>query len=137
MVRTFDILHPKRCEITFSTIFSRLWRFPLDFNSFPNILWPVFPMCSTPVCGILCGQKKNLAGAIPAERCGILSGSLFHSMRHHENRVGPSTAWDAIIKEEGYAEIVVDISTFGWYSLVVETSIEKCLCSLSVLYLIY
>ena len=47
------------------------------------------------------------------------------------------TPWDAIIKEEGYAELVVDISTFGWYSLVVETSIERCLCSLSVLYLIY
>ena len=33
----------------------------LDFNSFSNILRPEFPMCSTHVCGILCGQRQSLA----------------------------------------------------------------------------
>ena len=63
----------------FPTLFRCFWRLPLDFNSFPNILRPEFPMCSTPVCGILCGQKQSLAGAIPAGLCGILGIPLFHS----------------------------------------------------------
>ena len=29
----------------------------LDFNSFLNILRPEFSMCSTPACGVLCGQR--------------------------------------------------------------------------------
>ena len=29
----------------------------LDFNSFLNILRPEFSMCSTPTCGVLCGQR--------------------------------------------------------------------------------
>ena len=37
----------------------------LDFNSFLNILRPEFSMCSTPACGVLCGQRQRLAGAAP------------------------------------------------------------------------
>ena len=61
----------------------------LDFNSFPNILRPEFPMCSTPVCGILCGQKQSLAGAIPAGLCGILGSLLFHSVNNTKTALGP------------------------------------------------
>ena len=39
-------------------------------------------MCSTPDCGILCGQKQIRAGAIPAGLCGILGIPLFHSMNN-------------------------------------------------------
>ena len=39
-------------------------------------------MCSTPVCGILCGQRQSLAGAIPAGLCGILGSLLFHSVNN-------------------------------------------------------
>ena len=42
------------------------------FSGFLSILIPFLtsfdprpPMCSTPVCGILCGQKQSLAGAAP------------------------------------------------------------------------
>lgn len=105
------------------TLFNYFLLFSLDFNSFPNALWSAFPMCSTPVCGFLCGQKQCFARAIPVQLCGILGISMLQSMRHHGNRVGPPAAWDAIIKEDGYAELVVDISVFGWYRLVVETSI--------------
>ena len=39
----------------------------LDFNSFPNILRPEFPLCSTHAYGILCGQRQSLAKAAPAK----------------------------------------------------------------------
>ena len=35
------------------TLFSRFWWFSLDFNSFPNILCPASPMCSTPVLSLI------------------------------------------------------------------------------------
>ncbi len=73
----------------FPTLFSCFWRFSLEFNSFSNILRPEFPMCSTPVCGILCGQRQSLAGAIPAGLCGILGIPLFHSMNNTKTAPGP------------------------------------------------
>ena len=46
-------------------------------------------MCSTPVCGILCGQRQSLAGAIPAGLCGILGSLLFHSVNNTKTALGP------------------------------------------------
>ena len=46
-------------------------------------------MCSAPVCGILCGQKQSLAGAIPAGLCRILRIPLFHSMNNMKTVRGP------------------------------------------------
>ncbi len=85
----FALLWTKSYRNIFPTLFSCFWRFPLDFNSFPNILRPEFPMCSTPVCGILCGQRQSLAGAIPAGLCGILGIPLFHSMNNTKTAPGP------------------------------------------------
>ena len=76
-------------------------RFSLNSNFFPNILWPTSPMCSTPACGILWGQKQSLAGAIPAGLGGILGIPLFHSGNNTKSRRGHPTPWDAIIKGEG------------------------------------
>ena len=56
-------------------------------------------MCSTPVCGILCGQRQSLAGAIPAGLCGILGDPLFHSVNNTKTALGPPHEVDAIIKE--------------------------------------
>ena len=56
-------------------------------------------MCSTPVCGILCGQRQSLAGASPARLCGILGSLLFHSGNNTKSRRGHPMRWDAIIKE--------------------------------------
>ena len=56
-------------------------------------------MCSTPVCGILCGQRQSLAGVIPAGLCGILGIPLFQSMNNTKTAPGPPMRWDAIIKE--------------------------------------
>ena len=56
-------------------------------------------MCSTPVCGVLCGQMQSLAGAIPAGLCGIPGSPLFHSMNNTKSRRGHPMRWDAIIKE--------------------------------------
>ena len=46
-------------------------------------------MCPTPVCGILCGQRQRLAGAIPAGLCGIFGSPLFHSMNNMKTVRGP------------------------------------------------
>ena len=56
-------------------------------------------MCSTPVCGILCGQRQSLAGVIPAGLCGILGIPLFQSMNNTKTAPGHPMRWDAIIKE--------------------------------------
>ena len=56
-------------------------------------------MCSAPVCGILCGQRQSLAGAIPAGFCDILGIPLFHSMNNMKTAPRHPMRWDAIIKE--------------------------------------
>lgn len=48
----------------------------LDFNSFPNILRPEFPLCSTHAYGILCGQRQSLAKAAPAKDLSFLDTQI-------------------------------------------------------------
>jgi len=45
----------------------------------------VFHAC---LCGILCGQRQSLAGAIPAGLCGILGSLLFHSVNNTKTALG-------------------------------------------------
>ena len=93
----------------------------LDFNSFSNILRPEFSMCSTHVCGILCGQRQSLAGAIPAGLCGILGSLLFHSVNNTKTAPSPR-AVGCNQRVWAVRNSSVDISTTMWYSLTVEIS---------------
>lgn len=54
----------------------------LDFNSFPNILRPEFPLCSTHAYGILCGQRQSLAKAAPAKDLSFLDTQIQPAKSH-------------------------------------------------------
>jgi hypothetical protein len=54
----------------------------LDFNSFPNILRPEFPLCSTHAYGILCGQRQSLAKAAPAKDLSFLDTQIHPAKSH-------------------------------------------------------
>ena len=75
-----------RCNQRATAIFFP--HFSAVFSGFLSILIPFLTscarilMCSAPVCGILCGQKQSLAGAIPAGLRRILRILLFHSMNN-------------------------------------------------------
>lgn len=54
----------------------------LDFNSFPNILRPEFPLCSTHAYGILCGQRQSLAKAAPSKDLSFLDTQIQPAKSH-------------------------------------------------------
>ena len=92
--RLSTIQKSHRCKQRATALF--FLYFSAVFGDFLSILIPFLtscdprpPMCSTPVCGILCGQKQCLAGVIPAGLCRILRIPLFSSMNNMKTAPRP------------------------------------------------